>query len=254
MSVASNALGRRRQPYAWTGLLSLALHAGLVVALVVVSTVDACSPPIVRDDHAIAAKLVRLGKPRDPALLPRKQEEPPPPPPAPKSAPVPTPAPDPSPSVAAKPAPSVPVAAAPPAAKPDPTRKLDDIMKRFSADNAAKAKQEEAIGALDGDREGDAERAEEGDRYLALVQKRIQDRYELPATIPDAERVGLVTVVVIHIDAAGKIYAAEVQDASSNPSFDAAVQAAIQRTATVPPPPEHMRARVKKGVGLRFRP
>lgn len=248
------SLFRRRQPYGWTAMLSLALHVALVAGVVVASTVDACGPRLEVPEHVIAAKLVKLGTPRDPKLLPRKPQEPPPPPPAPREAPVPVAAPEPAAAPAVNVAAPSPTAAAPRSEKPDPTRKLDDIMKRFSSENAALAKAEEAIGALDGDPEGDAERAEEGERYYALVKKRIQDHFEVPSTIPDAERIHLRTSVVIHIDASGRILKPSVEKPSSNGQFDSAVLAGIQRAGSVPPPPDHMRDTVRKGIVLDFRP
>lgn len=247
-----SALARRPPPYRWTGLVSLALHVALVGGVVAASMVQACGPKLPPPTPAIAAKLVRLGKPRDPKLLPRKPTEPPPPPPAAREAPVPVP--DAAPSPAAKVAAPSPAAAAPAAEKPDPNRKLDDILKRFSRENSALARAEEAIGAMDGDPEGDAEQAAEGERYLALVQKRIQDRYQLPSTIPDTELLHLRTGVVVHIDASGKIFKHRVEEASSNPLFDSAVIAAIDRAATVPPPPEHLRDTLKRGIRINFRP
>jgi TonB family protein len=249
-----SALAPRPEPHRWTVALSLLLHAGLLAAVVIGSVVDACGPRLPPPEKAIAARLVRLGTPRDPKMLPRKPVDPPAPPPTPREAPVAKPAPDPAPSPVAKvPTPSV-AAAAPAAEKPDPTRKLDDIMKRFSTQNAAMAKAEKAIGQLDGDAEGDAEQAEEGERYLALVQKRIRDRYQLPSTISDTERIRLISVVTIHIDPAGKIFQSDLAQSSGNAMFDSAVQSAIQRAATVPPPPEHLRDMLRRGIDLKFRP
>src|SRR5687767_11505176 len=56
-------------------ILSLALHAGVIVSVVYAQHRTPRLPP---PTDAIPVQLVRLGKPRDPELLPRKVAEPPP--------------------------------------------------------------------------------------------------------------------------------------------------------------------------------
>ncbi len=221
-------------------------HVVLVVTAVLLSL---WQPPRVESGQKpIAAKLVRLGKPRDAKLLPRKEASPPPsaPPPSkatPSAAAKPT-----APSAAAAPAPS----AAPPAADERRT-KLDDIMKKFKA-TAAVAGDAEPEGQLDGDPDGDTAKAEEGERYLALVKKRVDDAYEVPSTISEADRVSLRAVVRIVVKRNGEIAKADVITPSGNGSFDSALIGALQRVRMLPPPPDHLApALATEGIDLVFR-
>ncbi len=249
---ADSSLIRRPQPYGWAWVVGLGLHLLLALAVVIVALWPS-SPRIDLSQKPITAKLVRQGKPRDERFLPRKETAPPPPPSAAKPAPVPAP-PKPAPAAEAKAAPSpAPAPAAAPQKPDDRKQKLDDIMKRFKATAAAGAA-EDPVGALDGDPDGDAENAEEGERYLALVKKRIQDRYEVPATISDQERVSLRAVVRIYVQRNGAIARSEIVQPSQNPVFDQALEAAIGKVRTLPPPPEHLAADLsREGIDVVFR-
>lgn len=89
--------------------VSLAVHAGVLLAVGWFSAQKPALPPL---QKAIPVELVKLGKPRDPTLLPRKA-------PAPAPAPEPTPAPKPEPAPEPEPAPA-PKPAAQPEAKAEP--------------------------------------------------------------------------------------------------------------------------------------
>lgn len=253
------SLFRRRQPYPWALVLSVALHLGLFGVAVAVTQLS--SRPKIELQKPIAAKLVRLGKPRDERLLPRKETSPPLPP-APREAPVPVPptpapSPDPAPAPAAAPAKPAAPAAAPAAApkKPDTTAKLDDIMRRFKAGlPAGPGSDSDPVGQPDGDPEGDAAEAAEGERYLALVQRRVQDNYQVPATIPEQERLYLNAMVRIFIQKNGQISRHQLVRSSGNDVFDSAVQAGVARASPLPPPPEHLVDLLRNGVDLNFRP
>lgn len=256
MPVEHGSLARRRQPYPWAVLISVALHLGIFGAAVVVSHLS--SRPRIELQKPIAAKLVRLGKPRDERLLPRKETAPPPPPAA-NVAPVPvppSPAPSPSPAAVEVPGKPTPKAAAPASAqKPDSKAKLDDIMKRFKAGlPPGPGSDSDPVGQPDGDPEGDAEEAAEGERYLALVQRRVKDNYQVPATIPEQERMYLNAVVRIFIQKNGQISRHELIRSSGNGVFDSAVQAGVARASPLPPPPEHLVDLLREGVDLNFRP
>lgn len=245
----STSLAGRPQPFAWAWGAGIFFHVALVLLAIVLSLWQ--PPRIEAGQKPIAAKLVRLGKPRDAKLLPRKEASPPPsaPPPS-KAAPTP-------PSPAAKPAaPSAAAAAAPSPAPPssDERRtKLDDIMKKFKA-TAAVAGDEEPEGQADGDPDGDAAKAEEGERWLALVKKRVDDAYEVPSTISEADRVSLRAVVRIVVKRNGEIAKADVITPSGNGSFDNALLGAVQRVRLLPPPPENLAASLAtEGIDLVFR-
>jgi TonB family protein len=251
------SLSKRQQPYPWAVAISVALHLALFGGAVIAARY-ASGPRIDLGQKPIAAKLVRLGKPRDERLLPRKETAPPPPP-APNEAPVPVP-PSPPPSTnaapSAVPAPPAPKAASPATGKaPDAKNKLDDVMKRFKSGlPPGPATASDPVGQPDGDPEGDAEEAAEGERYLALIQRRIKDRYQVPATIPETERLHLNAVVRIYIERNGGIARSELVRSSGNGVYDSAVQAGVGRASPLPPPPEHLVAMLRDGVDLNFRP
>jgi TonB family protein len=256
MPIEHGSLARRRQPYPWAMVISVALHLGLFGACVVANQLS--SRPRIELQKPIAAKLVRLGKPRDERLLPRKETAPPPSPAA-QVAPVPVPpapAPSPTPAAVEVPGKPTPKAAAPASAKPpDNNAKLDDILKRFKAGlPPGPASNADPVGQLDGDPEGDAEEAAEGERYLALVQRRVKDNYQVPATIPEQERLYLHAVVRIFIQKNGQISRHQLIRSSGNGIFDSAVQSGVARASPLPPPPEHLVDLLREGVDLNFRP
>lgn len=265
----ASVLARRRSPYPWAWAASLLLHALVFAGAFVTSLAQGCGGRK-EPEKPVVAKLVRLGEPREKHLLPRIPKAPPPPPASrnapqvtpgkelstPTKAETPTPpAPEPKPAAekstpAASPKPPA-QAAAPKDAKPKASE-LDDIMKRFaSADQVGKA--EPLPGQADGDPEGDAAEAEEGERYLALVQKRLRDNYLLPSTIPEAERIRLSAIVRIHIERSGRLARYEIEKPSGNPQFDAALEAAVTRASPFPPPPEHLLRTFGEGFPVRFR-
>lgn len=268
----TSALVGRRQPYGWTWMASIGLH-GLVVLGIVVASLYQPAPPDL-NQKPIAAKLVRLGQPRPDHLLPRKPTAPPVPPVA-KDAPVvtpgekvaplppsPTPSPakpesKPEPSKAATPTPSsspATQAAAPKDVKPDPKASLDDIMKRFQK-GAIAGPAEELPGQLDGDPEGDAAEASEGERYYALLEKRLRELYTLPSTISDQERLHLKATVLIHIEPNGRISQSKIIQSSGNSAFDSALEGAVKRASPFPPPPGHLASSLRRdGIAVNFRP
>src|SRR5690606_16459108 len=77
---------------------SIAFHVSIVVVGVWLSNVDR-APKLDLDQKPVKATLVRLGKARDPSMLPRKEPKPPPPPKEVK-------APEPPPTAPAEPAPA----------------------------------------------------------------------------------------------------------------------------------------------------
>jgi protein TonB len=208
----------------------------------------------------IQASLVRLGKPRDPKLLPRKEQLPPPPKQvdAPKPPPD-APAPAPSPAAVAVPIPGV---TPEPSSAPKPTPQKgektgEDRRKRlFGAfDKTAKAAEpEEAEGAEDGDPDGDAARAE-GERYFGLLQSQVRRHYNVADTIPDSERIRLNTVVAVRLGRTGEVLDVSLTKPSGNDLFDSAVVTAVRKASPFSPPPDHLRDTLQKhGVNLSFRP
>lgn len=236
-------------------LLSVAAHAVVAAA----ALLRAPSPPMDLDRKPIVAKLVRLGEKRPEEWLPRKEAAPPPPaPPAPAAPPAPTPAvaaapkpAAPSPAAKAPPAPARPAPARPaPAAPAQPARSggttLASVLSKVQRDV-----EESRWGDPDGDPLGDSETGAEGDRYLALVTRELQANYAVPRTIPDRELVQLGAIVVLRIDAQGRIVGHSFERRSGNAAYDAALERAIA-AARLPPPPAELRERFRTGLGVNF--
>jgi colicin import membrane protein/protein TonB len=245
------ALSRRDRM--WPAVIvSVALHAA-AVAWVVVRTPP---PPIDLEQKPIVAKLVRLGEKRPEEWLPRKPAEPPPAvappapaPPQPAAAAAPSPAP--APAAAAKPAPAAPRAPAPPGARPGPEPKPGTTL--ASVLSQVRKQQDPVYGSPDGDPAGDAERAEEGDRYLALIDRELRTNYRVPATITDRERMQLQAVVVVYVEPDGVVSRWRFESRSGNAAFDDALERTL-RQLRLPPPPDAQREFYRRtGVAVNFR-
>jgi TonB family protein len=227
---------------------------GLLLVLGLAYSALTAGPKVNPNIPVIKATLVRQGKPRDPKLLPRKEQPPPPPkevkaPPAP-----PTEAPKPPEKVA------VPVLAAKPQPAPAPQKgdkSAEDRRKRlFGAfDKTAKqAPPEELEGAEDGDPDGDSAIAE-GERYYALLSAQVRRNYNVAESIPEAERLYLKAQVQVRLGRAGEVLQSSLTAASGNDLFDSAVLVAVKKASPFSPPPDHLRdALQKQGVVLEFRP
>lgn len=250
----SPLLGRRER--LWPTLaVSLALHAAFV-GFVVWQRAPA---PLDLNQKPIVARLVKRGELRPKEYLPRKEAAPPPgPPPAPEPtpAPAPQPKPAPAPSPAAMPPPRAAPAKPQPAPKPAPSRApparasggggLAGVMSRMQ-------QEEKSYGNPEGDPLGDSE-VGEGDPYLALVTRSLQDTYVLPSTISEKERISLSATVVLFIESDGRVSRYQFERRSGNPTFDGALERAI-RTARLPPPPAEKRALFRtQGLAVVYRP
>lgn len=216
---------------------SVGLHVFAVVVALTVSWI--LSPKIGDlDQKPIKASLVRLGKKREEKLLPRKEE----PPPEVKKDEVAVPLPVPAPKA---------VAIASPDAK-KPTQKNDLFKALNSASKQAPA--EELEGDPDGDKNGDAARAE-GERYFGIISAAVRRYYDVSNTIPEAERRTLRAQVSMQISGSGEVTGVKILKGSGNEMFDEAVQSAVKKAAPFPPPPEHLKKGLAhEGVSLAFSP
>lgn len=219
--------------------LSVLGHVLAVVVLLVFNWVWG-APKIDLEQKPIKASLVRLGKKRDEALLPRKEE---PPPPAPKTVDV----------AAPKPVADNAVKIPDKNARPEieaPKKSLADLMAAASKN----AKPEELEGEADGDPNGDSA-VQEGERYYGLISSVIRRNYDVSNTIDEAERRRLKAAVAMRIDDSGKLLEVEITQSSGNELFDSAVIGAVKKAAPFTAPPEHLRKSLKKdGVALVFTP
>lgn len=250
----------------WSGLVvSIAAH---VVAFGGALVYAHLAPARTIPEKPIIAKLVRLGKPRDEKLLPRLPTAPPPPPPAatapPQEAP-PTPAPPAPPSPTSKsvevpaekadPTPKQPAATASNEALERQRRMMEALGKLGPAPTGPTSKvPEEAPGQADGDAQGTADDAAEGDRYLGLVEQALRANYEVPTIISPQERIRLKCVIFLKIAPNGKIEDFRISEESGNPHFDRAVESSIQRTTLPPPPPAFLKEYGASGIEIGFKP
>lgn len=252
-----SALSRRDRIWP-AASVSIAVHAALIAFAILRSS----APDIELEQKPIVAKLVRLGKERPKHLLPRKEA--PPPPPVPAAEPVPvatTPAPAaPAPAVAiadpAAPKPTAPKA--PAASSPKPAaapargtgRSLSSVLDRVREEAAA----EEQWGSPDGDPMGDASDGEDGDRYLALVKRALDDNWNAPAVISERERLHLTAAIILFIEPDGRITRFTFERRSGNDAFDAALERTVRSTRVPPPPPEMRDSYRSGGIRLTYRP
>lgn len=245
MNPAADSLLRPRP----SGLLpfvlgSLVGHLLVVAVALTLSWVWA-APRLDLTPVPIKASLVRKGTPRDPNLLPTKPE--PPAPVAPQPAQVKPPDPVAPPAAAAP----TPVKVASRDAKAEPAK--DPRKSLFEAINRTTRAAREAEGAADGDADGTST-TQEGERYFALLESVVHKNYDVSDTIPEAERRTLKAQVSLRIGAGGEVLDVRVTAGSGNPTFDAAVLAAVKKASPFTPPPLHLREGLKKdGVGFVFR-
>jgi TonB family protein len=253
-ALPSALLQREAGVLPWLGA-SLLAHVALLGLLLLWRGMGG-GPPMKLDTEPIKASLVRLGKPRDQKLLPRKEELPPPPP-AEKPAPVPVaePAAPPPPAKAApslEDTPRVAPAKATPESKPSP-----DARKKLlgAFDKLGRApKPQELEGAEDGHALGDSAR-QEGDRYLALITAQVKRHYDVSQTISPEQRMALRAEVFIRISRTGEVMETRLSRPSGNDLFDSAVVAALKRASPLSPPPAAtVNEFQRQGVTLVFKP
>jgi colicin import membrane protein/protein TonB len=237
VSTVVTPLAGRRDPIGPVIGVSLVAHAlllGFAIFFRPAPIIDLGQKPIV-------AKLVKLGEKREDKLLPRMEATPPP---APAAAVVPIPGAKPVPAAKTPPKPE-----AKPAAKADPLAAALNKVRRDQIFHPATNE-----GDPGGDPGGDADHAEAGDHYLALVSKALHDVYHLPATISQKERLHLAATVVLFIEPDGKVSRFSFEKKSGNGAFDDALEGAVHH-ARIPPPPADLRARLRdSGLGVYFRP
>ncbi|MFO0722950.1 MAG: TonB C-terminal domain-containing protein [Myxococcota bacterium] len=198
--------------------------------------------PAQKIESAIPVQLVKLGKKRDPKLLPRLvAEEPPAPPDAVKL------------DTGKKPNETPP--------KPKDKRetadgKLSDAAKRL-LDNRLDRSLEKI--APEGDPEGDAhgtttDVTNAASGYARDVLRVLQAGYRPPETIPASERPSLKTRVVLFIERNGKISRHEILEPHRNEAFMNAVENLL-RSATLPPPPAALADQLaESGIEVVFHP
>lgn len=219
-------------------VLTAGVHAALVVALLVAHSSSAAPPRPPRD--VVVAKLVRLGKPRDPRLLPRKPSAPPPTAPA-------TPL---SPNVDPNAAPTTPTPA------PDPDAVAgDEFEKARLRAKAIGETYEEPEGSPEGSPAGTADTAAEGDPYATAIDAAIRAEWRVPDLVKPEQLAALACTVFVRIEADGTIVESAVLEPSRNRFFDGSVVEAIARVKKLPPPPsDRLREILDGGITIVFKP
>jgi len=244
-SAAYSYLRPQHRGFKWVMLSSLGVH---IAAFAVYGLASAeRRPTIDLTERAIMTKMVRLGKKKDPKMLPRKIEAP-----------------------AAKT--DEKLLALDKEVEPEPKQDLDkkknDALKKIEDEAKQRRAREDALRRIadkvgDEEPEGNPEGSAFGDAegkvsliqaYYGQLHDRIKAFYTVPSIISEAERRRLVAIVVIYVAQDGAILKHELEQESGNDAFDSALQAALQRASPLPTPPAFLRDQLKDGVALRFRP
>jgi protein TonB len=225
-------------------------HAAVVTLALLFSWLFGDHPGVI-DQKPITASLVRLGKPRDEKLLPKKEEDPPPEPAQEKPVEVAAP---PKPAEAAIPIPTKDAKVDPKKEAPKDASKPKDAKKDlFAALNKA-GKADDVEGRLDGDRNGDSAK-QEGERYYGLLSSVVKRNYDVSNSIAEADRRRLRAVVTVRIAPSGELLDVKLSAPSGNELFDAAVVEAVKKAAQFTAPPAHLRDGLRKtGVPFEFTP
>lgn len=221
---------------------SLLLHglAALIFAIWAAAAAAAPAPP----KRLLTARLVQLGTPRKPELLPtlaapaRAIKRPPPPtPPAPSKTP-----PAPLTAAAAEPKAAAAAALGSAAAPQTSTRSALDRLRR------------EVMGAADGSAQGDTDVAAQGDRYAKEVTDCLRQHWVIEGM--DAQGVlGRHALVLIRIGPDGRILAHRILTGSGQAAVDNAVSRAVRGCGRVSPPPAAWRDRLRRdGMEIDFTP
>ena len=220
-------------------VFSLIVHTVVLGGAVFAQQLKGRRPKVI---NSIPVQLVKLGRPRDPNLLPQITRPPPPPPDE---------------GIAldtqnnAKPTEQT-------KEKPKPKDpQLSDAAKRLLEQDSDldRGRIEEDEGQLDGSKYGtvtEAQNAAAG--YLAQVGNVLQQSYKLPATIAESERRFLSAEVILYIEADGTISKYEFQQIHPNEAFKRALELMLQQLKLPPPPKELAETYRVDGLGVRFKP
>lgn len=237
-------LGRRKRfdPIAILGFAVTALLHGVVIVGVFMyrAHLEAAQKPPPPGSYVVA-KLVRLGKPRDPNKLPNKI--------VPRKA---TRKPEGIDYTA-----DADDAPARKKKRPDRDAEVSDKL-RASLDKAellAQAQQDiEAEGSPDGVVGGTAKSAAEGDAYMTRIADLWNRTWSLPAIIPRSEARQLYVLMTLNIDKSGNIkLPIEFDRRSGNTHFDNSIISAWARIKKIPvPPPDRFASILANGLPLKL--
>jgi TonB family protein len=230
---------RRRQGAIKTGavLITLVIHGGVIGGILVAHAMP--HDPVIMPRDFMVAKIVRLGKKRDPKLLPTVPVQPVPtaPPPA-----------------AVKLTENETAAPASKTEKRPPDAKPGDLKSALAHSRALARLQAQADqeGDPNGDPSGNSNVAAAGDLYATALFKVYNEQWKIPQL---AAAQGLSAMARIFVDAQGNVLKATLVKSSGNGPFDDSVSEVLQRVKKLPPPPAALALRLERsGTLLEFVP
>lgn len=217
-------------------VLSLLAHGALGAAVWAAMGHWQSAPAV---QHVMVAKMVRLGPARAKELLPERA------PPAPAAA-------APLDAAAAPAAPATPT----PAAKAPESRKAPRpaLGAARSTRAALERLKQRAQGSPDGSVDGDAEVAEAGDAYAAVIRTCLKSNFVIEG-VDAAQVAGSRALLLLYVQADGRITRHKLLETSGKPAVDAAVRRALQRCAKIAPPPAILQSMLRnEGIQFEFHP
>ncbi len=222
-------------------VLTVLIHGALLWTVYSSQRRSPARPEAVRD--FIVTRTVTLGKKREKFWLPRIVQPPPPkvPPPVIKL-------------TENAQAPAVPPA---PKEAPKPEdKKIDPNLRRALERGrrlAAAAAEEEPEGSPTGLATGNSSEAVSGDEYFSQVHAAIHQNWSTPSgMVNEAQLAGLSAELRVQIEFDGSLRNPVLSKSSGNQLYDDSCIQAVKATGKVPPPPNSIRARTRRGVVLVF--
>ena len=222
------------------GLATVLLHAGAFGMVFYFKRAQAAPPPL--QEKYVVARLVRLGKKKNPKHLPDKV--------MPTRATVPKKTVDLSAKAEDKPQPK------PKEEKPEQADTSDRMRRALDMARDLSDAQREADleGDPNGSLAGTATRGNAGDAYITRIADLWNRTWSLPSIIPPDEAQQLYVLVVIRIDETGQVQVPiDLQKPSGNQHFDGSVKNAWRRIGKLPlPPPDRLTAILANGLALKL--
>lgn len=225
----------------WGIMITVFLHVSIVGGSLAYRRWTMAKAPASNEPSYVVAKLVRLGKPRDPKLLPRK-------------------------IVSKPPTEKVPALnlSADANDRPNPPKQeakkelsLEErLSQSFNKVETLEQAEEEiaAEGSPDGVASGTETEASEGDLYMTRIADLWNRTWSLPAIIPQEEAKTLYVLMTLKINRDGTIeFPLTIDRPSGNAHFDGSIETAWRQIAAIPlPPPERLDAMLSQGLALKL--
>jgi TonB family protein len=235
--VVTTAATTRRDPFSiGATLVTLLVHGG--IAFAIWRAHAAPTAPVLMPRDFMVAKIVRLGKKREPKLLPTIPV--PPPPIAPKSA--------------IKLTDNDTAKATPPTEKKPPDAKPGDLSRALAHAKLLEQRQAQMDqeGDPNGDPSGNSDSASPGDLYATALYKAYHEEWRNPQL---AAAQNLLARVRIFVDPEGNVLKATLVQPSGNGPFDDSVTEVLTKVKRLPKPPAALALRMERsGLVLEFTP